>query len=190
MSVKMAVLASGNGSNLQAMIDAIREHRLDAELRIVISDQPKAYALERAKAVKIPTALIASKEREVFEQELASQLRQSGAEWIVLAGFMRILSAAFVGAHRNRIVNIHPSLLPLFSGKDAIGQAWRAGVTETGCTVHYVDEGVDTGPIIRQTKVAIQPGDTVETLTERMHHAEHQLYVEVLQMISEGSIIR
>lgn len=182
----LAVLASGNGSNLQAILDAIGQGKLEAQVRLVVSNVPGAHALQRAQRAGVPTCVIEEKNRALFEQQLMTVLEKAGVDWIVLAGFMRVLSPDFVQRYRNRVLNIHPSLLPVFPGMDAILQAWKAGVKETGCTVHWIDEGVDTGPIIGQRKVEVRPTDTLETLTERVHQAEHELYPMVLQQLVQS----
>lgn len=182
----LAVLVSGNGSNLQAILDAIDQGKLEARVRLVVSNVPGAHALQRAQRAGVPTCVIEEKNRALFEQQLIAVLEKAGVDWIVLAGFMRVLSPDFVQRYRNRVLNIHPSLLPVFPGMDAILQAWKAGVKETGCTVHWIDEGVDTGPIIGQRKVEVRPTDTLETLTERVHQAEHELYPMVLQQLVQS----
>ncbi|MBF0491390.1 MAG: phosphoribosylglycinamide formyltransferase [Deltaproteobacteria bacterium] len=182
--LKLGVLVSGNGSNLQAILDAIGSGLLQAELRLVVSDNPKAYALERAQKAGIPFAIIEKKNFEnktLFEKALISFLKKAEVDWVVLAGFMKILSADFLNEFPSRIVNIHPSLLPTFPGLNAIEQAWNYGVKVTGCTVHLVDEGCDTGPILGQTPVLVEAEDNLESLTKKIHAAEHELYPRVLQ---------
>lgn len=183
--LNLVVLVSGNGTNLQAIIDQIQSGRLQAEIKWVISNRGEAFALERAKKSGIPTQVIAEKKRESFEERLVAVLQETNFDYIALAGFMRILSPALVRCYPGRILNIHPALLPHFPGTDAIRQAWEGGVSETGCTVHFVDEGVDTGPIISQKKVPIKPGESLAALTERIHILEHQLYPEVLQQLAQ-----
>lgn len=186
--LNLVVLVSGNGTNLQAMIDQIQSGRLQAKIKWVISNRGEAFALERAKKSGIPTQVIAEKKRESFEERLVAVLQETNFDYIALAGFMRILSPSLVRRYPGRILNIHPALLPHFPGTDAIRQAWEAGVSETGCTVHFVDEGVDTGPIISQKKVPIKPGEGLAALTERIHAMEHQLYPEVLQQLAQKKL--
>lgn len=189
--LRLGVLVSGNGSNLQAILDAARGGRIDADVSVVISNQPGAYALTRAqnagvKAVSLPHKGFAS--REAFDVALAGELRREGVEWVVLAGFMRLLTPGFLAAFPARVINIHPSLLPAFPGTHAIRDALSYGVKVTGCTVHLVDEGVDTGPILDQRAVRVEDGDSEDTLAERMHRAEHELYVDVLARLAQGSL--
>jgi len=191
MPLRLGVLVSGNGTNLQAIIDAIESKRLDAELRLVISDQAQAYALKRAEKHHIPSALVTRKDfadRISLEKKIQDLLKEKGVEWVVLAGFMRLLSSEFIQAFPQRILNIHPALLPSFPGLEAIRQAFEYGSPLTGVTVHFVDEGCDTGPIIVQKVIEVDPKDTLETLSERIHRVEHQLYPQVLQWISEGRV--
>ena len=190
--LKLGILASGNGSNLQAIIDAIETKRLDAEIRVVISDNPNAYALERAKKHSIKTALITKDKfpkKENFDAELAAALKESKVELVVLAGFMRILSPVVIKMFSMRVMNIHPSLLPSFPGLDAQKKALAYGVRFSGCTVHFVDEGVDTGPIIIQAVVPVKEDDTVETLSKRILSEEHRVYPEAIRLFSEGRLV-
>jgi len=185
------VLASGRGSNLQALIDACAANELDARIVLVLSDNPAAAALERARAASIQAAVIERKNfgsREAFDKALADAVQQAGAELVCLAGFMRILSGVFLERFGGMIINIHPALLPAFPGLDAQRQALAHGVKITGCTVHFVDEGVDTGPIIVQEPVRVEPGDTVETLSARILDQEHKLYPEAVRLIAEGKV--
>lgn len=189
--LRLGVLVSGNGTNLQAILDAARSGRIDADVSVVISNQPGAYALTRAesagvKAVSLPHRGFPS--REAFDAALASELRRERVDWVVLAGFMRLLTPGFLAAFPQRVINIHPALLPAFPGAHAIRDALAYGVRVTGCTVHLVDEGVDTGPILDQRAVPVEEGDTEETLAERMHRAEHELYVDVLARLARGRL--
>lgn len=191
MSLELGVLVSGNGTNLQAILDAASSGTLDARVRCVISNRAGAFALERAARSGVPALTIAHgahPSREAFDRALVAALREHGAEWIVLAGFMRLLTPEFLRAFPGRVINIHPSLLPAFPGTNAIRQALDHGVKVTGCTVHFVDEGVDSGPIIAQRAVPILPSDDENGLAERLHRAEHELFVEVLVGLSNGSI--
>lgn len=190
--LKLGILASGNGSNLQAIIDAMEDKRLDAEIRVVISDNPDAYALERAKKHSVKTAIITKDKlpkKSDFDAELLRALKENGVELVVLAGFMRILSPAVIKAFPMRVMNIHPSLLPSFPGLDAQKKALDYGVKFSGCTVHFVDEGVDTGPIIIQAVVPVKENDTVETLSKRILSEEHRIYPEAIKLFSEGRLV-
>ncbi|MDI6784556.1 MAG: phosphoribosylglycinamide formyltransferase [bacterium] len=189
--VNIAVFASGYGSNLQAIIDAIESGKLDAKILLVFSDKKEAYALDRAKKHNIPTLYLAPKEfpsREEHEKKIVEVLEQLGVELIVLAGYMRILTPYIIRRYYLRIINIHPALLPSFPGTHGIEDAFNYGVKYTGVTVHFVDEGVDTGPIIAQEVVQIAEGETVATLAPQIHAIEHQLYPQVLQWFSEKRI--
>lgn len=192
LMVKIGILASGNGSNLQAIIDAIETKRLDAEIRVVISDNSSAYALERAKKHSIKTAIITKDKfpkKNAFDIELNRLLKEMGVELVVLAGFMRILSPAVIKAFPMRVMNIHPSLLPSFPGLDVQKKALDYGVRFSGCTVHFIDEGMDTGPIIMQAVVPVKEGDTVETLSKRILSEEHRIYPEAIRLFSEGRLV-
>lgn len=186
--MRVAVLASGSGTNLQALIDQVHG-RHGIEIVRVASDKPGARALERADSAGIPVAVFALcdfADRAARDEAIAAQLASDDVELVVLAGYMAILSPEFIGAFFGRIINVHPSLLPAFPGLDAIGQALDAGAAETGVTVHYVDEGVDTGPVIAQESLTIEPGDTHETLAERIHAIEHRLLPEVVAQIARA----
>ena len=190
-TLDLGVLVSGNGSNLQAILDAIANGTLDARVRLVLSNRADAFALTRAKKAHVPTAVVSHKDhatREAFDEVLVEALRRHGAEWIVLAGFMRILTPVFLNAFRGHVLNIHPALLPSFPGVHAIRQALNHGVKITGCTVHWVEEGVDSGPIIAQRAVPVVPGDSEDSLAERMHRAEHELYVQALADLATGRV--
>lgn len=183
---KIAVFASGSGTNFQAIIDAVRKGELPADIRLLVCDKPGAYSLERAEKERIPAFAFQAKSYEskkAYENEILQQLIKYEVDFIVLAGYMRLIGSVLLDAFEGRIVNIHPSLLPAFPGKDAIGQALAAGVSKTGVTVHYVDAGMDTGPIIEQRAVKIDTGDTKQTLQEKVHQVEHVLYPAVLQQL-------
>jgi phosphoribosylglycinamide formyltransferase-1 len=187
--MRIAVLASGTGSNLQALIDQV--HGQDGiEIVRVVSDKPGARALERAAAAGIPTTVLPLSDfadRAARDATIAAQLSADAVDLVVLAGYMAILSPDFIEAFAGRIINVHPSLLPAFPGLDAIGQAIAAGATETGVTVHHVDEGIDTGPAIAQESLAILPGETAEALARRIHEIEHRLLpAVVLNLSSQG----
>lgn len=190
-TLDLGVLVSGNGSNLQAILDAIENKSLDACVRLVLSNRPQAFALERAKQAGVPALAISHQShasREAFDHSMVEALRAHGVEWVVLAGFMRILTPAFLRAFDGRVINIHPALLPSFPGVHAIRQALEHGVKVTGCTVHWVEEGVDSGPIIAQRAVPVLDGDDEDSLAERMHRAEHELYVQALVDLAAGRV--
>jgi phosphoribosylglycinamide formyltransferase 1 len=183
---KIAILISGRGSNMLALSDAVREGTIpNAELAIVISDKPGARGLELAAQRGIETRVIErrGRTREEHEQEIIALLRERDVDLVCLAGYMRLLSPCFVEAFRGRILNIHPSLLPSFPGLDAQRQALEHGVKVSGCTVHFVDETLDGGPIILQRTVPVMEGDTEETLSARILEQEHQLYPEAVAKI-------
>lgn len=185
---KVGILVSGNGSNLQAIID---EKIASCEIALVISNKPDVYAIKRAQSNNIPVEIINNKNfetREEFERQLIKSLDSRGIELIILAGFMRVLTPLFVRHYKNRIINIHPALLPSFPGVDAAKQALEYGVKYSGCTVHFVDDGVDTGPIILQAIVSIGDGDTEQTLLERIHKEEHRVFPEAVRLFCEGKI--
>lgn len=187
--LRLAVLASGRGSNLQALVDAGERGEMGGTVALVVSDNPGSYALERAKNHGIPSRVIERKgfaSRQAFDLELANIVEVSGVDMVALAGFMRIISPAFLSRFPGKVINIHPSLLPAFPGLDAQKQALEYGVKISGCTVHYVDEGVDTGPIIIQSAVPVLPGDTVERLSERILEQEHIIYPKAVTMIAQG----
>jgi phosphoribosylglycinamide formyltransferase-1 len=189
--LKVGVLISGRGSNLQALIDAVTAQDFPAEIALVISNVPDAYGLERARKADIPTLVIRHRDypaRESFDAALDSALREAGVELVCLAGFMRLLGGEFVRAWEGRIVNIHPSLLPAFKGLHVHEQALAAGVRISGCTVHYVIAELDSGPAIVQAAVPIVPGDTPDTLAARVLEAEHRIYPEALRLIAEGRV--
>ncbi len=191
MTLRLGVLVSGGGTNLQAILDAVAERRLDAEVRLVLSNKPDVFALERAARAGVPTKVLSHKafpSREAFDEAMLAELRAVGVECIALAGFMRVLSAGFIRAYEGRIVNIHPALLPAFPGVDAQRQAFEYGVKIAGCTVHYVDEGVDMGPVIVQRAVPVLDDDDAESLRARILVQEHEAYVEALVAISEGRV--
>lgn len=187
---KIVVLSSGSGTNLQAILD--RLHGRDGiEVVGVGSDKPAARALERAVAAGVETAVFpadAYEDRIGRDAAMADWVESRRPELVVLAGYMQLLSEPFVARFRNRIVNIHPALLPAFPGLDAIGQALAAGVEETGVTVHFVDEGIDTGPAILQRRVAVPAGGDREELENAVHAVEHELYPEAIRMIAEGRV--
>ncbi|HML34933.1 MULTISPECIES: phosphoribosylglycinamide formyltransferase [Sporomusa] len=187
----IGVLASGRGSNLQAIVDAIEAGRLAVTIGVVISDNPEANVLKRLAGSDIPAVCIDRRQfacRQDFEAAVAEELNVRHVELVVLAGFMRILGRYFIDRFAGKIMNIHPSLLPAFPGENAQLQALQYGVKVSGCTVHFVDEGMDTGPIILQEAVPVMEDDTEETLSERILHAEHILYPRALALYCEGRL--
>lgn len=189
--VPLGVLISGGGTNLQSIIDAIEAKRLDAVVRVVISNKENAYGLVRAKNHGIPTEVLDHKKfstREAYDEAIVSLLRASGVELVILAGFMRLLSPVLVTAYSNRIMNIHPALLPAFPGLHGQKQAVECGVRFAGCTVHFVNEECDEGPIIIQAIVPAYPDDTEETLSARILKQEHRIYPRAIQLYSEGRL--
>ena len=189
--IKLGVLASGNGTNLQSVIDEIERGTLKAEIRLLLSDRSGAEALSRAEKHEIPTALITKREfpvREDFDERAVELLKDAGVELVVLAGFMRLITDKFLKAFPARIINIHPSLLPAFPGLGAQRKAVEYGVKFSGCTVHFVDGGLDSGPIINQAVVPVLPDDTPESLQKRILAREHIIYPEAIRFFSEGRI--
>ena len=189
--MEMAVLASGNGSNFQAIIDASTRGELpNANIKLLIVNKKDAYAIKRAKKHNIPYYLIESKnkERDEFDLEILNILEKNEIDVVALAGFMRILSPNFVKEYRNRIINIHPSLLPLFPGAHAHRDAIESGAIKSGCTVHFVDEGIDTGPIILQESVSIDKEDTEETLAMKILPLEHKLFPKAIGLLTSQKI--
>ena len=187
---RLVVLASGSGTNLQAILDALHG-REGIEVVGVGSDKPGARALERARTVGVETAVFPGEEyagRDARDVAMAEWIEGRGADLVVLAGYMQLLSPAFVARFRNRVVNVHPALLPAFPGLDAIGQALTAGVETTGVTVHFVDEGVDTGPPIVQREVAVPADRDRGRLEAAIHAVEHELYPEAIRMIARGMV--
>jgi phosphoribosylglycinamide formyltransferase-1 len=185
--MRLAILLSGRGSNFQAIHDAIRDGSLDAEIVCVISNRPEAPGIERAGALGYDARVIDHKafaDRAAHEREVLRVLDVARPDYIALAGYMRLLSAAFIERHRHRIVNIHPSLLPSFPGVEAQAQAVAYGVKVSGCTVHFVDEHLDAGPILVQHAVEVREDDTAETLAARILVEEHEAYVEALQKLA------
>ena len=190
--MNIAVFVSGNGSNLQAIIDAEHSGNLsDGEIKLVVCDQPDAFALIRAQKADIPVFLQEGKgyaSREAYDQSIIQRLKKDKIELIVLAGFMRILSGHLVNEYKNKILNIHPALLPAFKGANGIKDAYEADVDVTGVTVHFVTEELDSGPVILQEKVPIEKDDTLEELEEKVHKVEHEMYPEAVRMFIDGEI--
>lgn len=189
--VNIGVLVSGSGTNLQSIIDAVEAGRLSASIKVVLSNKPDAYALERARKHGIDTAVVRVKDfptRELFDGEVLRVLRDKGVELVVLAGFMRIISSVLLDGFPMRIINIHPSLLPSFPGLEVQKAALEHGVKFSGASVHFVDGGLDSGPIIIQAVVPVRDEDTVETLQKRILAEEHRIYPQAIQLISEGRV--
>jgi len=189
MTKRIGVLLSGRGSNFEALAESVAAGRIrDAEIAIVISNREGAPGIKRARARGIATRVIPSKglEREAYDKLVVAALREKQVDLVCLAGFMRLLSPYFVAAFRNRILNIHPSLLPAFPGLEAQRQALEYGVKWSGCTVHLVDENLDAGPIVVQSPVEVLDGDTPETLAARILKEEHRIYSEAVRMVLEG----
>ena len=188
MSKRLGILISGRGSNFLAIADAIATQQLDAEIALVISNRPEApgiaAGLQRGlRAIALPSRGI---DREVYDRQLIEELRKARVDLVCLAGYMRILSGQFIREFHQRILNIHPSLLPAFPGLDAQHQAWEHGVKVSGCTVHFVEEGLDSGPIIRQAAVPVLEDDTAESLSARILAEEHRIYPEAIALVLSG----
>jgi phosphoribosylglycinamide formyltransferase-1 len=191
-SSRIAVFASGQGSNFAALIDAQRKGLLgDGNIELLVSDKPEAPVAKRAEDAGIPTLLLRPKDfasREDYEAEIVTELERREIGLIVLAGYMRLITPVLLTPYTGRIINIHPSLLPAFAGKDAIQQALDYGVKLTGVTVHFVDGGMDTGPVIAQRSVVVLDNDTEDSLAERIHKVEYELYSEVVGAFASGKV--
>lgn len=188
---RIAVFASGQGSNFQNLLDASRAGELDAEIVLLVCDKPQAFVVERARRAGVECYLFDPKayaRREDYEAEIAAELEKRSVDLVVLAGYMRLLTAALVEPYAGRMINIHPSLLPAFPGKNAIGQAWDYGVKVTGVTVHLVDGGMDTGAVVAQEAVEIAPNDTLESLEGKIHAAEQRLYPQVVSWFAKNRV--
>lgn len=188
---RIAFLVSGSGTNMENLVKRIKAGDIRAEAAVVISNRPDVRALEKAAVLGVKTVVVDHKgyaTRQLFDEVLAACIDSHKIDYVVLAGFMRVLTEEFVKTHQGRLINIHPALLPAFPGAHAIKDAWDAKVKETGVTVHFVDSGVDTGPIILQRKVPILPTDTLETLEARIHAVEYELYPEALKLVLAGKV--
>ena len=189
--MNIAVFCSGNGSNFQAIVDSVKRGEIKAKIGLMVCDNPEAFVLKRAKGEGIESLLVERKNfktKDEFEAEIIENLEKENIELICLAGFMRLLSPQFVQKYRNKILNIHPALLPSFKGTSGIKDALDYGVKVTGVTVHFVDERLDHGPIILQQALEIEDGDTEESLASRIHLIEHQLYPQAIEFFVEGKL--
>ncbi len=190
--MNIAVFCSGSGTNLQAIIDAVTQGKIKANLSLVLSDNPESFALVRAKRAKIKTVIVEPKnfpKRIDYDKEIIKHMRMNNMNLIVLAGFMRILTPYFVRMYKDKILNIHPALLPSFKGTRGVEDALNYGVKITGPTLHFVDEKMDHGPIILQRCVEVRDDDTVNTLSERIHKQEHIIYPEAIRLFVEGKLV-
>lgn len=190
MAVKrrLGILLSGRGSNFLAIADAVAAGRLDAEIAVVISNRPEAPGIAAAAALGLNARVIPSSglDREIYDRQLVAELEANRVDLVCLAGYMRLLSGYFIRSFPMRILNIHPSLLPAFTGLDAQHQALAHGVKYSGCTVHFVDEGIDSGPIVKQAAVPVEDGDTAESLAARILVEEHRIYTEAIALVISG----
>lgn len=182
----IAVMASGNGSNFQAIVEAVKRGQIKAKLKLLVSDNPDAYCLERAVKAKVKAFIVDRRDflnKRDFEEQIVKKLKSERIDLVVLAGFMRILSPYFVRQYKNKILNIHPALLPAFKGSQSIADAFKYGVKVTGVTVHLVDEEVDHGRIILQEALKIYEKDTLKSLEQRVHRLEHKLYPQAIRLL-------
>ncbi|NLJ76825.1 MAG: phosphoribosylglycinamide formyltransferase [Peptococcaceae bacterium] len=189
--LRLGVLASGRGSNLQSIMDAAKAGRINVEVAMVFSDNKDAFALERARKAGIPALHLNPRDfgsKDEYEQNILALLHEHGVQLVCLAGYMRIIGKVLLEAYPNMIINIHPALLPAFAGLHGQQQAWDYGVKFSGCTVHFVDEGMDTGPIIIQAVVPVYDDDTVDSLADRILAQEHKIYPQAIELIAEGKL--
>jgi phosphoribosylglycinamide formyltransferase-1 len=190
---RVAIFASGSGSNFEAIMNVQETAQWQgSEIALLVCDQPQAYVIERAKKWGTPTFVLSPKScesKEAYEQEILKKLQDTDIDFIVLAGYMRLLSSTLLKPYEGRIINIHPSLLPAFSGKDAMGQALQYGVRVSGVTVHFVDEGMDTGPIIYQQAVDVDMDETKDTLAQKIQAVEHEAYPKLVKACMDGEIV-
>ncbi len=187
--LKIGVLLSGSGTNLQAIIDAVAQEGLPVEIVHVLSSRPDAYGIERARTAGIPVTVFdrtVYEDREAADARIAAIMAEAGAEYLVMAGYMRKLTPVVLDAFPDRVLNLHPALLPSFKGAHAIQDAWDAGVKVAGVTVHLANEDYDKGPIVAQRAVSVLPGDDIDALEARIHEVEHEIYPAVLRAIAEG----
>ncbi len=191
MTLKLGILASGSGTNAQAMIDAAESGKLDADIRIIIANRPGAPVLDRAKKHGIPSLCLDHKtfpSRESFDKRMAEELLSAGVDTVALAGYMRLVTPAFLDAFPNRVLNIHPAILPAFPGTHGARDAWEYGAKFSGCTVHIVNPVMDGGPIIVQAVLPVRQEENDEELLNRIHVFEHRIYVQALQWLAEGRL--
>ena len=191
MSITLGVLISGSGTNLQALIDRIAEGKLDAKIALVVSSRASAYGLKRAEAAGIQTLTLSKEiyaDPETADEIIASELRRYGVDYVIMAGYMRMVHDPILAAFPDRVVNIHPALLPSFKGAHAIQDAFDYGVKVTGVTVHFADNRYDCGPIIAQRPLVVEEGWDVDTLERHIHEIEHVLYPDVVQLLAEGRV--
>ena len=189
--LKIGVLLSGSGTNLQAIIDAAANDGLPVDIVQVVSSRPDAYGIERARKAGIPVTVLnrdVYADPEAADARIVEALRAAGAQYVVMAGYMRKVTPVMLDAFPDRVLNLHPALLPSFKGAHAIQEAFDAGVKVTGVTVHFANEDYDKGPIVAQRAVEVREDDTLETLEERIHEVEHELYPQVLRLVAEGRI--
>jgi len=189
--MNIAVLCSGNGTNLQVIIDKVKSGYIPARIAIVISDKAQPRALERAKKARLETLFLNPKNfkpREEFDRELVKKLREKNVDIVVMAGFIRLVTPYFIEAYKDKIINIHPSLLPAFKGAHGIRDALECGVKVTGATAHLVEEELDSGPIVMQKAVKVKENDTEETLAQRIHAAEYKIFPEAIKLLVEGRV--
>ncbi|MDO4854371.1 MAG: phosphoribosylglycinamide formyltransferase [Coriobacteriia bacterium] len=190
-SLKVAVLISGSGSNLQAIIDESAAGRLDVEIVLVVSSRPDAYGIKRAQAAGIPTLVMCKEDyanAQAANERIAKACKEAAAEYLVMAGYMRMVLPPVLDAYPNKVINLHPALLPSFKGAHAIQDAFDAGVKVTGVTVHLANEDYDKGPIIAQRALAVEEGWSIDDLEEAIHAIEHKLYPEVLALVAAGRV--
>ena len=189
--MNIAIFASGNGSNFQAIAEAVKKGKIKAKLALLVCNEPGARVLERAKKLKVEVFLIERNNfssKEEYEKEIIRKLKEKDIGLIALAGYMKMVGPGILKAYKNKIMNIHPALLPFFKGTSGIKDALAYGVKVTGPTVHFVDEGMDTGPIIMQAEVKVEDKDTEATLAEKIHNAEHRIYPEAVRLFVEGKL--
>lgn len=188
---QIAVFASGTGSNFEAIVEAKHHQRLQANIALLVCDQPQAKVIEKAHRHNIETLVITPKSypnKQAYESVILTHLKKKQITWIVLAGYMRLIGPTLLRPYPNRIINIHPSLLPAFKGLDALGQALKAGVKVTGVTIHYVDEGMDTGRIIAQEAIPISKHDTRDDIEQKIHQVEHRIYPKTIEQLIKESL--
>lgn len=191
MTIKLGVLISGSGTNLQALIDRIAAGTLDATIELVVSSRPSAYGLKRAEAAGIQTLTLSKEiyaDPMVADEVIAAELKRYGVDYVIMAGYMRMVHAPILATFPSRVVNLHPALLPSFKGAHAISDAYARGVKVTGVTVHFANEDYDCGPIIAQRPVVVEEGWTVDELEARIHEVEHELYPEVVSWLAAGRV--